>query len=272
MTLRRFVSFSIALHVLILAAIYKIPPTQQKKQEKQFTTTLVSPDVVRPPAPPLPPVTPPRERPAVPMPRNVLPEPRSPRTPEFPAVKPLIPGEGGGPPGSVTDLKGTGQEGAGSGRTGKGPSARGRDERPGLLGREGLFDRGVTEEIARRSEGAGRGRGGKDDAITLDTREYRFMGYNRLLRSKIESIWVYPPEALARGIYGDLKIRFTIKKDGRLGAVELVRTSGYKMLDDAAIQALKNGEPYWPLPAEWGMDSYTILGHFIYSMYGAYVR
>ena len=57
-------------------------------------------------------------------------------------------------------------------------------------------------------------------------------------------------------------------KDGKLGAVELVRTSGYKMLDDAAIKALKDGEPYWPIPEEWGMESYTISGHFIYSIYG----
>jgi protein TonB len=83
---------------------------------------------------------------------------------------------------------------------------------------------------------------------------------------------MYPPDAAAMGIYGDLKITFTIKKDGRLGDIQLVRTSGYKMLDDAAIRALKDGEPYWPLPDEWGMDTYTIQGHFGYSLYGAYLR
>jgi protein TonB len=94
----------------------------------------------------------------------------------------------------------------------------------------------------------------------------------RRLREKIESIWEYPAEARARRLYGDLKIRFTIRKDGRLGAIELVRTSGYKVLDDAAIKALKDGEPYWPLPPEWGMESYTILGHFVYAIYGYELR
>ncbi|PKL52368.1 MAG: hypothetical protein CVV37_01730 [Nitrospira bacterium HGW-Nitrospira-1] len=61
-------------------------------------------------------------------------------------------------------------------------------------------------------------------------------------------------------------------KNGKLGAVELVRTSGYKMLDAAAIKALKDGEQYWPLPEAWDMESYTILGHFVYSLYGYSLR
>ena len=139
-------------------------------------------------------------------------------------------------------------------------------DKPGYLDRAKLFDPGVIGESARKEEAGAQKK--KDDSITFDTSDYRYAGYMRKLKEKIESIWVYPPEAQARGLYGDLKIRFTIKKDGKLGAVELERTSGYKMLDDAAIKALKDGEPYWPIPEEWGMDSYTILGHFVYTMYG----
>ncbi|MDH4231838.1 MAG: TonB family protein, partial [Nitrospirota bacterium] len=135
--------------------------------------------------------------------------------------------------------------------------------------REKLYDPKVIGDIAMKGGG---GQPKKDDSVTFDTSDYRYAGYMRKLKAKIESIWVYPPEAMARGLYGDLKVRFTIRKDGRLGAVELVRTSGYKMLDDAAIRALKDGEPYWPLPEEWGMESYSILGHFVYSLYGYSLR
>jgi protein TonB len=75
-----------------------------------------------------------------------------------------------------------------------------------------------------------------------------------------------------KGIYGDLYIRFTIMKNGRLGAVELVRTSGYRALDDAAIKALWDAEPYWPLPNEWGREGFTITGHFIYTLHGVYIK
>lgn len=139
---------------------------------------------------------------------------------------------------------------------------------PEMSLRRKLFDPGITEQIAKRGSGKASGPTGKKNEVTFDTSDYRYVGYMSQLRAKIENIWTYPPEARERGIYGDLKIRFTIRKDGTLGEVELVRTSGYKMLDEAAIKALKEGEPYWPLPDAWGMDSYTILGHFIYNLYG----
>ena len=94
----------------------------------------------------------------------------------------------------------------------------------------------------------------------------------RKFQEKIENIWVYPPEAAAKGIYGDLFIRFSIMKNGKLGKIELERTSGYPMLDDAAIKALRDCEPYWPLPDEWGMESMPIHVQFIYSIYGYYIQ
>ncbi len=105
-----------------------------------------------------------------------------------------------------------------------------------------------------------------DKNLAFDEKELKFMLYNMKLKDRLEHIWIYPPSAAARGISGDLIIRFTIMKNGRLGAVDLVRTSGHKDLDDAAIRALRDGSPYWPLPESWGMDSYTIEGHFIYTI------
>jgi protein TonB len=137
--------------------------------------------------------------------------------------------------------------------------------------REKLFDKGIIGDLAKREiEKEDKGR--KDRNLTFDTKDYKFLLYNEKLKERIESIWLYPPDEAARGIYGDLIIKFTIKKNGRLGAVELIRTSGHKNLDDAAIKALRDGEPYWPLPDEWGMEAYTIVGHFVYTIYGYYIR
>ena len=54
--------------------------------------------------------------------------------------------------------------------------------------------------------------------------------------------------------------------------MDLVRTSGYRSLDEAAIKALKEAAPYWPLPEEWKEEALTIKGHFIYSLQGTYIR
>jgi protein TonB len=134
--------------------------------------------------------------------------------------------------------------------------------------REKLFDRDVIGKLAQKGGANAKSEGN----VTFDTGEFRYYGYLQRLREKIEGVWRYPPDAAARGVYGDLYVRFTIRKDGRLGAVELVRTSGHRSLDDAAIRALREAEPFWPLPEEWNKDGLTITGRFVYSLHGVYIR
>jgi len=90
------------------------------------------------------------------------------------------------------------------------------------------------------------------------------------LKQRIEYIWKYPPAAVQSGLHGDLYMRFTIMQNGSLGNVEIVRTSGHQILDKAALQALKDGVPYWPFPPSWGKKSISITGHFIYTLGGRY--
>ena len=135
--------------------------------------------------------------------------------------------------------------------------------------REKLFDRDIIAKLSHKKEQEGTKEG---SSITFDTTEFKYYGYMQRLRDKIQSAWKYPQGASQKGIYGDLYIEFTIKKNGKLGAVQLVRTSGYKDLDDAAIKALRDAEPYWPLPDDIPEQSLTINGHFVYSLYGQYIR
>ncbi len=111
-----------------------------------------------------------------------------------------------------------------------------------------------------------------ESAITFSTKEFKYYGYMQRLKEKIESIWMYPSYAAQKGLYGELVIDFTIRPDGSLGAVELKRTSGYQILDDAAMKALKDAQPFWPLPKKWGKDGFTVEGHFVYTLGGSYLR
>jgi protein TonB len=129
-----------------------------------------------------------------------------------------------------------------------------------------LFDREVIAKSTRKEEGM------HDDSVTFDTREFKYAMYMQRLKDRIESIWHYPADAAMRGIHGEVLIEFTIGKNGKLTDVSLERTSGDRSLDQAAMQALKEADPYWPLPDEWGKDSLTVRGHFVYSTYGAYIR
>ncbi|MEN8263603.1 MAG: TonB family protein [Nitrospirota bacterium] len=136
---------------------------------------------------------------------------------------------------------------------------------PGILPPSYLFDKRTIEKYARKAPSPQKG-------LTFDTSEFRHRGYLRMLKEKIERIWKYPREASKLGISGDLYVKFVIKKDGKLGKVDVVRTSGYRDLDEAVVKALKNGEPYWPLPKDWKNEDLEINGHFIYVFGVTYIR
>lgn len=143
-------------------------------------------------------------------------------------------------------------------------------EGPSLVPPSSLFDRNTIEEFARRGL-TDRKDSSAQKGLTFDTSEFRHRGYMRMLKEKIEDIWKYPREAEQQRVSGDLYIKFSIRKDGHIGKVELVRTSGYRFLDEAAMKAIKDGSPYWPLPDDWEEDDLEITGHFIYIFGGAFV-
>jgi len=284
--IKKFVVFSLVFHLVLFSGIYFLPE-KKVNEAREFITNLISPEELKKPeikVKPLPKLTPrllpplkmlPHPGPVPPAEKSIPRRPLLTKRPES-LEKPVVPGEGkeagkplpeGMRPRVTEGGKGGVNKEEGDARDTKNAAVPGK---PGFSARRSFKE--ITEAMAKEDSLGPGSRAKKDDTVTFDTEDYRYAGYMRNLRQKIESIWKYPPEAAARGIYGDLKIQFTINKDGRLGAIELVRTSGHKMLDDAAIRALKDGEPYWPLPDSWGKDSYTILGHFIYVYGGYYIQ
>ncbi|MFH0932810.1 MAG: TonB family protein [Nitrospirota bacterium] len=269
-TIKRFFAYSIVLHITIfIAALLIISPVKDKKGE-EFFARLVSPEEFLPPAAPIPAI--PQVRPSPPVrPRTTQPKTSMP-APEIKKGTQTVPGSGITSPQPLSQPASPPSQGV-EGKSGIGSQEiKGATQEPGVpmpSTREKLFDRNIIGDMAKRDI---KKEEKEERSFSFDVKEMRYLAYLRRLKERIESIWIYPPNAAEKGIYGDLIIKFTIKKNGKLGAVELVRTSGFRDLDDAALRALKDAEPFWPLPDEWGMEAYTIEGHFVYTIYGYYVR
>jgi protein TonB len=60
----------------------------------------------------------------------------------------------------------------------------------------------------------------------------------------------YPAAARNSGLYGDLRLLVTLRKDGSLKEVLVVQSSGSTLLDDAAIRIVRLAAPYPPFPEE----------------------
>lgn len=111
-----------------------------------------------------------------------------------------------------------------------------------------------------------------EESVTLDTDEFKFISYNRWLKIKVESNLRYPELAAVSGYQGVLYLKFDILKDGSLGDLELLKSSGYRILDDEALKSIRAAAPFAPLPDEWGMDRYSIRAAVIFYLSTAYIR
>ena len=95
--------------------------------------------------------------------------------------------------------------------------------------------------------------------IGARTKEYRFARYVEDWRTKVER-WGnmnYPEAAKTRKIYGQLQLTVSIKADGSIENVEIDRSSGYRLLDEAAVKIVRDAgrNGYAPLPADIRVDT-----------------
>lgn len=89
------------------------------------------------------------------------------------------------------------------------------------------------------------------------TQEFRFARYIEDWRLKIERIGElnYPQAAREQKIYGSLVATVSIKADGSLERVDINRSSGEKILDQAAIRIVHLAAPYAPFPPDIAKDT-----------------
>jgi protein TonB len=91
------------------------------------------------------------------------------------------------------------------------------------------------------------------------TTEYRFARYVEDWRLKVERIGNlnYPEDAKRQKLYGNLQLTVGIRADGSLESIGINRSSGIKILDDAAIRIVrlagKNG--FAPFPPDISRDT-----------------
>ena len=304
---RRFltcISLSVLVHLLVLWLAYRFPSTVRRPEEVMEIDLSDIPRATdflpaergilegRPPRPAPPPPT-----------RKETPPPRAMqgRVPDLPVKQDLPPEESfpardrkAGPAEEGKDRReakaepapspGTPRSAPGkSGAPRSAPSKSLRDLTPSL----GKMVMAREEPSGGRGQGAAAGdavgTGGKatgQEGVTeeggggfrltpLNAPEVQYISYFASIKRKIELVWQYPYEAAAAGIQGELTLDFVIARNGAVDSVELVRSSGSKILDDEAIRSIRKAAPFDPIPAQYKIPSLQIRGRFVYVHGGA---
>jgi protein TonB len=92
--------------------------------------------------------------------------------------------------------------------------------------------------------------------IGARTEEYRFAQYIESWREKIQRIGTLNyPEAARGKLYGSLVLTVSINADGSVTRIDINRSSGYKVLDDAARRIVQMASPYSAFPPDIRRDT-----------------
>ena len=86
--------------------------------------------------------------------------------------------------------------------------------------------------------------------ISATTKEYKYAAYMEAWRSKVERVGNlnYPEQAIKLGLSGSLVLDVALNQNGSINEITLRRSSGEKILDDAAVRIVELAAPYAPFP------------------------
>lgn len=88
--------------------------------------------------------------------------------------------------------------------------------------------------------------------ITANTREHLYASYMRAWVAKVERVgnMNYPEQARQRNLEGSLVLGVDVLADGSIERVQVLRSSGYDLLDEAAVRIVRLAAPYAALPPD----------------------
>ena len=92
----------------------------------------------------------------------------------------------------------------------------------------------------------------RERTISANTRESIYATYQDAWRQKVERIGNlnYPDDARRQNLSGALLLLVSIRPDGSLANVEVLRSSGHNALDEGAKRIVEMAAPYAPFSAE----------------------
>lgn len=109
-------------------------------------------------------------------------------------------------------------------------------------------------------------RGGAVDTIDLDSTDTRYYPYLLQVKKNIDRKWSYPDDAFARGEGGTTVVEFSIMEKGILTDSHVITSSGYGLLDDESLHAIRSAAPFSPFPATFGLAKLNIVAKFKYTL------
>ncbi len=264
------VALSLLLHVVVFAVIAYLP--QEKKAVKQEPYMVELEDLPPPLGPPAREEKPARrqaeERRRVPKesaPKGEQEKTRLPVLPQPPAPVPSPPR--GGVAQQPVQPPRAAESGTAPSRVappGESILKPRRQEAPGIsqlmpsAGKMAKLEEGYRKKYGPEVE--------EGEARFLNTDDIQFGSFLRRFETAVYGVWRYPQEAARMGVEGVTGVRITFNRKGEIEHIEILESSGSRILDDEVGRTLRAIGPVGGFPKAYDKDTFNLIAFFQYGI------
>jgi protein TonB len=100
----------------------------------------------------------------------------------------------------------------------------------------------------------------------LNTDDILFGSFLRRFETAVYGAWRYPQEAARQGIEGVTPVRITFNRKGEIEHIELLESSGSKILDDEVVRTLRQIGRIGSFPRGYTKDTFNLIAFFQYGI------
>ena len=104
------------------------------------------------------------------------------------------------------------------------------------------------------------------DTKFLNTDDIQFGSFLRRFENAVYGVWSYPQEAVRNGIEGITPVKITFSREGKVVRVQLLESSGARILDDEVIRTLNTIGPVGTFPKGYDKDEFHVIAFFNYGI------
>jgi protein TonB len=102
------------------------------------------------------------------------------------------------------------------------------------------------------------------DTRFLNSDDILFGSFLRRFETAVYGVWRYPSEAANKGIEGVTPVKITFNRHGEIVHVQLLESSGSRILDEEVLRTLKDIGPVGGFPKGYGKDEFHLIAFFQY--------
>lgn len=93
----------------------------------------------------------------------------------------------------------------------------------------------------------------------LRAKNFPFKWYLSIVQQKVKTNWQEPGKVPGMSDSINAAVSFTINKEGAVSNITITKSSSFVALDNSVLKAVKNSQPFPPLPENYNKDSLEIV-------------